>query len=396
MRLNKIKVVYFKELLEAVRNTKTLFLMVFIPVILFPLLFIGIGYFTGKQLAKTEKQISKIAVINDNYAPDLVKLIEKDESYEVLERTDVMPDLGEGLVQLVLQIPKDYREKIVNEIPVSIKVFYDKSNTKSTHAYNRIIKLFDDYKKEFYKNKLVQKGISNNFLDILNITSKNIASSDKMGAFVLGKLFPILILIFAYTGAMYTALSITVGEKERQTIETILVCTIKRQEIVIGKFLAVFTASLITAFLGLLSLFFTFQTGLGSVALKANIQISISMYTVATMFGLIIPVAGIFSAVLITLGSAARSYKEGEMYATIFLMVIIALSMVSIIQGFEPDLKLFLIPVMNTTLIQKELLMSEVNFLHIFFTLLSTVFVALGSLYTAVKLFCRDEILFRS
>jgi len=396
MRINKIKVVYFKELLEAVRNTKTLFLMVFIPVILFPLLFIGIGYFTGKQIAKTEKSISIIAITNYEYAPDLVSFMKEDRSFNVLEKTDAMSDLDNGLVQLVVQIPKNYDEHIEDEIPVTINLLYDQSNIKSTYAYNKIINLFDDYKNEFYKNKLIKKGISNKFLDILNITSKNIASSDKMGAFVIGRLFPFLIIILAFTGAMYTALSIIVGEKERQTIETILVSAIKRQEIVLGKFLAVFTASLITAFLGLLSLFFTFQTSLGSVALEANVQISISMFSVLTMFGLIIPTAGIFSAVLITLSSAARSNKEGEMYATMFLMVIIALSIVSIIPGFEPELKLFLIPVMNTTLIQKELLMSEVNFLHIFFTLLSTVFFALGSLYTAVKLFSRDEILFRS
>ncbi len=396
MRINKIKIVYFKELLEAVRNTKTLFLMVFIPVILFPLLFIGIGYFTGKQIAKTEKSISILAITNYKDAPDLVSFIKKDKTFNILEKTNAMSDLDEGLVQLVIQIPKNYDEHIENEIPVTIDLLYDQSNIKSTSAYNRIIKLFDEYKKDFYKNKLVRKGISNEFLDILNITSKNIASSDKMGAFVIGRLFPFLILMLAYTGAMYPALSITVGEKERQTIETILASAIKRQEIVLGKFLAVFTASLITAFLGLLSLFFTFQTSLGSVALKANVQISISMFSVLTMFGLIIPVTGIFSAVLITLGSASRSQKEGEMYATMFLMVILAFSIVSLIPGFEPDLKLFLIPVMNTTLIQKELLMSDFNLLHIFFTLSSTIFLALGSLYTSIKLFCRDEILFRS
>ncbi len=396
MGINKIKVVYFKELLEAVRNTKTLFLMVFMPVILFPLLFIGIGYFTGKQIAKTEKLISKIAIINNEDAPVLVGFIKKDKSVDVVEKTDAVSDLDEGLVQLVVQIPENYDEHIEDEIPVTIDLLYDQSNIKSISAHKRFINLFNDYQKDFYKNKLAQKGISNKFLDILNITSKNIASSDKMGAFVIGKLFPFLILILAYAGAMYTALSITVGEKERQTIETILASAIKRQEIVLGKFLAVFTASLITAFLGLLSLFFTFQTTLGSAALKASIQISISMFSVLTMFGLIIPVAAIFSAVLITLGSAARSNKEGEMYATMFLMVVLALGIVSVIPGFEPDLKLFLIPVMNTTLIQKELLMSDINFLHIFFTLLSTVFFALGSLYTAVKLFSRDEILFRS
>ena len=79
MKINKIRLIYYKELLEAIRNTKTLFLMIFVPVLLFPVLFFGIGYFTGKQIAKTEKQVSKIAVNNISYAPELIKLIKKEK-----------------------------------------------------------------------------------------------------------------------------------------------------------------------------------------------------------------------------------------------------------------------------------------------------------------------------
>jgi sodium transport system permease protein len=393
MRMSKVKYLYFKELLETTRNTKTLLLMIVIPLLLFPGLFIGIGYFSGKQLEKTEQSIYKVLLANDS---DLSLRIQQNKSFKVVDKAVDNALLEKGHIDLIIDIPENFEKKVQNNIPVKIEILFDQANLGSIAAKEKISKILDEFQADIYSQKLLDNGMDANLLNLIDVSSRNVASSQKMGAFVFGRVLPFLMVILAFTGAMYTALSITVGEKERQTIETLIVCAIQRQEIVLGKFLTIFTTSIITAVLGLFSLYLTFQIGFASLSLDTAHQVSLSFLSIAIMFLSIFPVSAIFSAVLMTLGSISRSHKEGELYFNMFLMIVFAICIIAIIPGFEPTLKHYLIPIVNTTLIQKELLMSKFSLLYISSAIVSTILLAGASLYTAFKLFLREEILFRT
>lgn len=396
MRIHKVATVYNKEILETLRDKKTLFMMIVIPLILYPLVFIGTGYFSGLQREKSMHFISKVVVTNAGENNQLVEAIVKYGKFTIVNTTNEVSALKLGDIQLVIQAPFDFQDNLENDIPSNLTILYDESNVKSQDAKEIFIKFFDYYKNDLIRSKLERSGISGALLDVVSIETQNIASAEKMGAFIVGMVMPILVLILSFTGAMHTASSITAGEKVKQTIETLLVSAISRKEIVLGKFITVMTTSIVTAFLGLLSLFITFEVGFTLLSASTETQIAISPYSTIIMFIMILPVAGIFSALLIALGTYARTTKEAEMYYSSCIIIILALGMASLTPGFEPGLKLFMIPVMNTTLIQKELLMSNFDLVHISLTLGSTVALAFAALYAANNLFSREEILFRT
>jgi sodium transport system permease protein len=396
VRTQKIKTVYIKEIIETSRDKKTLFMMIVVPLILYPLVFIGTGYFSGVQREKNRELTAKVAVADYADGRRLADEIERDERFSVVPVDNEESALAEGDIQLAVRVPPGFERMLDEQDPAVITVLYDESSVQSVEAKKNFIAFFDEYKTGLIKEQLNIRGIDSSLIDIVSLDAKNVATAEKMGAFIVGRVMPILVLILAFTGAMHTATSVTAGEKVRQTMETLLVSAISRKEIVLGKYLAVLTTSVTSSFLGLVSLFITFQVGFTLLSAATGMQITISSLSTLIMFVMILPVAGIFSALLVALGSYARTTKEAEMYSSSCIIIILALGMVSMTPGFEPAVEYFLIPVMNTTLIQKELLMSDFDVLHIVLALGSSLALAAAALYLANRLFSREEILFRT
>jgi len=399
MSFGNIKSILLKEIVGAVRDKRTLITMIIVPLVFYPLLFIGMGYFNQVGNKKSENSVSIVALLGKEFAVQLSEHLENQEQIKIISGVDdAVVSLKNGDIQAIIEIPPKFDDKIINNEPSQLLLEYDQTEVKSRVAQKRITQAIDDYSDKIISQRLRVKNLSEDLIHPFNLETKNVASSEKMTGTFLGILLPYLIIILIFAGAMHTAIDITAGEKERGTIATLLVSQISRLEIVIGKCLAVMMISLSSMILGLSGITISLLTGnaiAGSEAIE-GMKMGISFQAFLLLFLILLPLVGLISAVLVIMGIFARNIKEASSYITPIYMLTIFLGIISISQGIELTGNMFLVPVLNSSFVFKEILMGKIFWGHILTTFTANTIIAGIALIGATRLFNKEEVLFRS
>ncbi len=402
MNRKNISLVFKKEIQGAIRDRRTLISMIVVPLIFYPLLFLGIGYFSVIGQRNSENIPSLISITGAENSPELIEILKKDKNITIIHSENNLDDkLVADNIQLTIDIPeqieieRDYREN--NKIiPLSLNMHYDSTAQNSLVAKKRVSLLIDAFRRKIIEERLNKIGLNSDFLEPFREQWLDIAPEEKKIGFMLGSILPYLVIILIFVGAMHTAVDITAGEKERGTLATLLVSQLSRLEIVSGKYFSVMVISAISMLLGMVGLSIAFLVPaylLGEVSI-INVHFS---FTLFLLFLLILaPLVGFASAILILIGIFARNSREASSYTTPIYMVAIFLGMISLSQGIELAQPLFFIPILNNSFVFKELLMGTIDWNHITATLISNIGIALLALFGTVKLFNRESVIFRS
>jgi sodium transport system permease protein len=397
MNWKNIKLIFIKELTGTVRDKRTIIAMIIIPLIFYPLLFMGIGYFNQMGKEKSEQAISKIIIIGAEFSPPLAKYFQNNSKIEILSiPNNPLLKLQKGEAQLILIIPSDFKDRIEEGESCPLILKYDATETKSKIALKRINQAIAEYEKEIISQRLSTMHLKEEFIRPLILQTENVASPQKVIGSLLGVLLPYLIVMLIFVGAMHTAVDITAGEKERGTITTLLVSQINRVEIVLGKCFAVMLISFISMILGLIGLTLAFLSGTSIMGGIEGVEFGISFSTIFLLFLVLLPLVGLASAVLIMVGIFARNIKEASSYITPIYMLTVFLGVISISQGIELSGKMFLVPVLNSSFVFKEILMGKIYWSHIITTFSANMVIAALALLGATRLFTKEEVLFRS
>ena len=148
MNWKNIKLIFTKELIGTVRDKRTIIAMVIIPLIFYPLLFMGIGYFGKMGNIKSEEAASKIIISGTEFAPQLVEYFQDNKKIEVHSTIgDSQSNLQKGEVQAILIIPQDFEYKIESGESGQLILKYDATEAKSSIAQKRINQIIEEYKK---------------------------------------------------------------------------------------------------------------------------------------------------------------------------------------------------------------------------------------------------------
>jgi len=381
------------------RDRRTLYSMILIPIILFPILMFGMSAVMVMMVKKTEAEITKIVIIGKEFAPDFVSLIDTAKAFEIVEESDFESALKEKRISAALEFPADFERKIKAEDSTEAIIYYDAAELKSDMTSDKLRDRLKDYQDSVVAARLKQRQIDKSLLYPIKISKKNLAPKEKMGGFMLAMFLPYMIIILAMTGAMYPAIDLTAGEKERGTLETILVTPVSRLDIATGKFLTVLTASLITIILATTSMSLTASFGfakMGQFASEQQTQFSISPLSIILLLVLMFPIACLFSSALLSIALMAKSYKEAQSYITPLMFVVIFPAMISFLPGFELNWRLAFIPIVNISLAAKEILMGTYKWGFIILIFISTFIYAGFSIFVTKRLFEKEEVLFRT
>ncbi|MGH9711430.1 MAG: ABC transporter permease, partial [Candidatus Acidiferrales bacterium] len=302
MSLRNSFIVYRKELRDMLRDKRTIRSMVIIPVVAFPLLFMGIGYIGAHFAGEARKEISPVMVQGGQDSPKILAALQNFSGIRIVPyQSDAKQEVSDKTIRALIVIPSGFDSAIANGRREQVSIGYFEADEKSELGKERLQKFFDDYRDGIARDALTARGLPTSLLEPFTVQSANIAPPAKVGAAMFGGFIPYLIIIFCFTGAMYPAMDLTAGEKERGTMETILSSPVSRTDLVIGKFLMVVTASVVTAVLSLLSLGFSFAWAKRGIlgAAGSSFQISIDPSAVAAVVILILPLAVLFAAVLL-------------------------------------------------------------------------------------------------
>lgn len=397
MSWKNIKLIFVKELVGTIRDKRTIIAMIIIPLIFYPLLFAGVGYFSKIGSLKSEEANSKIVIHGAEFAPQLVKHLQDSEKIKVFTIGEDSPaKLQNGDIQAVLVIPSDFKYKIEQEEPGKLILKYDATEAKSRIAQKRVNQIIEKYKGEILLQRISRLNLKEEFLTPLILQEENIATAEKMAGSFLAVLLPYLIIILIFAGAMHTAVDITAGEKERGTIATLLVSQVSRLEIVLGKCLAVMLISFTSMALGLLGLTLAFLLGASIAGGIEGMNFGMTINTIFLLFLVLFPLVGLASAVLVMVGIFARNIREASNYITPIYMLTVLLGVISVSQGMELTGKMFLVPILNSSFVFKELLLGKIYWDHILTTFIANMIIAGLALLGATRLFNKEEVLFRS
>ena len=278
---------------------------------------------------------------------------------------------------------------------------------KSSMGRNQVDNFLERYRSEHVQTALRERGLSESLVTPFKIESKNVAPPEKVGGNAIGGFVPYMIIILCFTGEMYPAMDLTAGEKERGTMETLLCSPVNRINIVLGKFLLVLTASAATVALAIammgLSAFLApiVLGGGGGAAAAAGVAKSatpmlIDPLGLVGVFAMMIPVAVLFAAVELTVALFAKSFKEAQSYVSPMMILVFLPAMMGMLPGVELSVKTALIPIMNISLVCKEMLSGVWNWSYIALIFGSSAFYAAIALAVYVRMFKREDVIFRA
>lgn len=397
MNLRNSLVVYRKELRDMLRDKRTIRSMIIIPVIAFPLLYGGIIYFVTKTMGQAQREVSTVMVEGGQDSPKIMAALHGLSQISIEPyQGDAKQQIGDKKIRALVVIPEGFDSDIRSGKNVKVSIDYYEGDEKSEIAKDHLQKFFDDYKSQVARASLEAHGLSPALLEPFTVDASNVAPPSKVGAAILGGWIPYLIIILSFTGAMYPAMDLTAGEKERGTMETILTSPVSRTDLVIGKFLMVFTAAVVTAVLSLVSMGVLWsqrgKLGMGSQAL----QIAIDPSSVLAVIVLLLPLAVLFAAVLLAVALFAKSYREAQSYVSPLVFIVIAPAIVGALPGIDLNWKTALVPILNTSLVSKEIIGGSYPWLSIAAIFGMTCVYAAIALAWAVRMFNREDVLFRT
>jgi len=417
MNWNLIRTVYFKELRDSLRDRRTLISVIVIPTLVIPLIFFGMGKVMSKVLANAQEEVSPVMIIGGADSPVVVAALKaaRDPDRDrplvrIVPGTDYKQDISNKKVRAAVEIPAGFDAALLAGEARTVTIYYFEGEIKSGIGQRALDKFFTDYRQKFTEGRLAERGLPATLIKPFDVQRKNVAPPEKVSGNLFGGLVPYLIIILCFTGAMYPAMDLTAGEKERGTMETLLCSPVPRVNIVLGKFLMVLTGSLSAMVFMLTSMGVTAVIGgsvMGGGIAKMGQSAATARNTVEILpvidpmglfgvLGMVLPVAVLFAAVAFTVSLFAKSYKEAQSYLAPMMIVVIMPAVLGMLPGIELTAKTALVPILNLSLVCKEMLSGEWHWNYIALIFGSSSLYAALALTAAVKMFNRESVMFRA
>jgi sodium transport system permease protein len=401
VNLRNIAVVYRKELRDSLRDRRTVVSMIVVPIFLMPLLTISIGVLSARLIGRALVQVPSVMIIGGENSPQILAVLRALPDFRILPAaSDYGQQIVDKKIRAAVELPPDFDALIARGDSAKVEIDMYQGEINSEFTADKLQNFFRDFRERTVRERLGSRHLPENLTEPIKVEETNVAPPEKVSGVVLGGLVPYFVIILSLTGTMHPAMDLTVGEKERGTIETILCSPISRTSLVLGKFLMVLTASLSTAALAIASMGLTFAAASNMVSGVSQIrtlglQFQITPAAVIWVFVMVMPLTVFFSAALLAISLFAKSFKEAQSYLSPLTILVFAPAIVAILPGVELNAGLSLIPILNTSLVCKEIVSGTYHWNYIALIFASSCVYAAVALWVAIRLFQREDVLFR-
>lgn len=363
---------------------------------------------SGESLATMQEQIGQLKAKQVAIDHELMDLFASSQIQVLIVIPDGLKENIERVNRLIVERDNSHVAGFTYPRPTIVK---NRADDKSVVAYTRVREVLDAWEDEILRQRLSAAELPEELTKPVGSAPLDLAAEEQISANVWSKMFPALLVIMAVTGAFYPAVDVAAGEKERGTMETLLICPATRTEIVLGKFFTVMCFSMSTALLNLLSIgatghyLLSVAGGMGRGALaNAGVITLPTAPALAWLLILLVPLSAFYSAMCLALATFARSSKEGQYYLTPLLMVSIGLTVfclspaVEIYPVHQASWFYSVMPVVNIALLLKALLLNPGNTGALIFAvpvLVTSIGYSLLALWWAIEQFSSEGVLFR-
>jgi sodium transport system permease protein len=393
MRLPIVSAIYRKEMLDLLRDRRTVLSMIVVPVLVMPLLMLAMAKFVAMttKRAREESRTMYVGVHVQN--PELREAL-RQAGIKLAERTDLRSAIEKK------EISAGVEEVVAAPGQVQVSVYQDNSNPTSGAAGEQVRAVLNTLKEIHVREGLRKAGVSEDVLTPFTVQQVNVAPPKKMAGMVWGSMLGYLLLLMMFSGGIYPVIDMTAGEKERKTLEPFLATPVGRGEIVTGKILAAITSVAVTATLTLVSMTVSLKgnafIGKDDEFSKAMSMVPLDAHAIALIAATVLPLAVFAASVMIAIAMFARSYKEGQSYLTPLIFLVIFPALMGGMPGLKLTPAMCLIPIFNASQVIRTIMVGEVATVPFATTLVANLVYACIAAYIARKRFEDETVLFRS
>lgn len=388
--------IFKKEFREMMRDKRVRSSAFFGPAFMM-LLFLMMFGFVMSTVKDTKKQ--KIHVVKGNSDNFLVRQLEKSHSVQYVATMAEGEDLiRKGRARLVLNFPENLDQRVRGEKLSEITAAYDPKETLAPLLRAQVQESLNITNKQTIANVLTLKDIDPDKAEILRIKDQKIEVSKSDTSEFLIQLLPYLIVIWAFYGGFSIAADLVAGEKEKATLETLLITPARRTEIALGKFLALAAVCLLSSLASLFSVIIIGSLNLPATKALFEKGVGISPAAVGITFLVLLPTVALFASILVAFSTYARNVREAQTHLTLVSFAVLMPALFSQFIGFTEFAQsrwLNVVPVLNTATIIRQALMGKFDAINIAITMGVGIVLAIVGIYAAVKMFNREQVLVR-
>lgn len=404
--------IFRKELIDTLRDRRTILTMLLVPLLMYPLL-MGVG---GKviqgQTKKAQEQVLKVALVHNGQAEVFRKDLATDSKIDLMEVPDdivgalvggpsVLADslIGQAIRNEVMDIlvwfDPGFDARLDSNLPGNATYYYNSKGGIDAAKMRMTMKL-GTLEQLLLQQRFARLGLPSNVNKAVTVKEQNVAGKREVLGQLIGGILPYFIIILCFTGAMYPAIDLAAGEKERGTIETLLTAPVSRFHMVMGKILVVMLTGLVSAMVALVGIFAALQiTDVIPSDITKVLYSMLEPQVFLLVLLMLVPVTLLFASILLSLSIYARSFKEAQSMVTPLIIFILFPAFVGLLPGIELNLTTALVPILNVSLITKDILSGNLNLVYYLVALLSMTALSAIGLIFSLRWFGKESVVLR-
>ena len=385
--------VFRKEVRENIRDRRALFNSLLLGPLLFPLLFVGMMWFLESAEQERADQTLELPVVGAEYAPSLMRFLEQQGTIIQPDPEDPEAMVRNQEVPVVLRILPEYPEKWRAGLPAPVEVIMDPSRQESGTAIRRVKVLLAGYGQQIASLRLQLRGVSPQLAAPVMVRDVDL-STPKSRAILAVIFLPYVLMITAFTGATHLAMDTTAGEKERRSLEPLLINPVPRWQIMTGKMITTMVFAMAALALTLVS----FRVVLPYMPVGAfGMDLTLGLHTLLKILLVISPVAILAAALLTLLAAFAKSYREAQSYMGLVILIPMIPSLIFMANPVKAEAWMMSIPLFSQNILIGEIIREETVAMSWYaMSFASTLAIGLVLAVLAANLYNRPRLIFSS
>jgi sodium transport system permease protein len=344
--------VFRKELIDHVRDRRSLLSGLLVP-IMGPLLFLGMFNLIASWVRADQPLL--IPVIGAQNAPNLIAFLQRGGAIIETAPADFEAQVRDGKLDLALSIPDDFGKEFEAGRGAPLELAFDSSNNKTRQPVARARHLLERYTQRMGALRMIARGVSPSLIAPLELTEQDLTTSEKTAANALS-MIPLFLLMAAFVGGLHLAIDSTAGERERGSLEPLLVNPVSRFAVVSGKWLAVVATTALAIGVALAG----FSLAVKRVPLQdLGVRFQLGPREMAGLLAAVLPLALFASAMQITLALFARTFKEAQTYLSMLMLIPLIPAVFLSLSPIKTHFWMMTVPVLSQTVLMGDVLRGE-------------------------------------
>ncbi|KPV50951.1 hypothetical protein SE17_23995 [Kouleothrix aurantiaca] len=390
---DRIGVIFRKELTDHLRDRRTIITSLFYP-LMGPLIVLLVFTVLGQSVAQRTERALELPVAGAENAPALVAFLKQHNVVVQPAPADPQSVVRAGDLDTVLVIQPGFANSFAAEQPAAVQLLQDNSRSSSNVTVERARKLLEQFNEQVAAGRLQTRGVAPQVVQVLAVEDVDLATSQSRGASFLN-LLPYFIIFAVFSGGAGLAVDMTAGERERGSLEPLLLNPVPRRDVLLGKLLLVLLVTLVLVAETVLA--FGLILNVVPLGTMFGVPLSFSPLALAKIYLLTLPMIVLASSMQMIVAAVTRGPKEAQSYLQLIPLVPALPGLVLAFLPIKPALWAMAIPTFGQQLLINQLMRGEaVSALNVLASTLITLLVGALLLRIALRLYTREAIVFGS